>query len=147
MIHMHNLEWAISVLGCGLLQFPHPRIVLGRRPWPLPLQGVFTPITLLDPVQEGPVARNSKPLLPGRTLEQQIDGAFRLLFQGFVVLGNVVLEQLLDALTQPWLAIPTSAQFGNETEKAMPVNGFSRTKLRAPALQGSCRDHGFFGQG
>ena len=113
MIHMHNLEGTVSVFGRGLLQFPHPRIMLSRGFRPLPLQDVLTPITPFKPGEKGFVAGNRKPLLPGLTFKQQIDRAFRLLFGGLVVLCNVLFQQVLDALTEAWHPIALAALLGN----------------------------------
>src|SRR5260370_32994088 len=95
----------------------------------------------LDAVQEGFVTWDRKSFLPGLTFKQQIDGTFGLLVQGFVVIGNVGFKQVLDALTQTWHTIALTALLCDETNKAMSVNGFSATKLSAPALHASRRSY------
>src|SRR6266700_5266487 len=53
---------------------------------------------------------------------------------------------MLNALTEAWQVIPPTVQLGDEAEKSMSIDRFSTMKPRAPSLQGSCRDNGFFGQ-
>src|SRR5260370_41932993 len=137
MIHMDDFAGRVPVARCCQFQFPVEWLDFCCRTWSLALTGLLETRALFDSSTKCSVAWGWNMLCPSFLQKLGVGSSHRLLFEGFVMISNIFLQQSILLTAQTRQTIPTLAPFWNETYQAVTIDCFSFTEGFSPATEGS----------